>query len=174
MTINRALTVLVSLQPIKTMYKHVTYMLIVSIFSSVQFVQSADFYCEHSHRIHTVHLLQTNLDDEKFLRVKRVDRDGFVTVATCTNCYTHAEIVCHNVTWAYEKAHDNSLLVRCGLWPCVCLSSVYVCHKLEVTFSGLLPVCWPRAQVHETITFLLVTFQNIHRFKNKFQSQTQQ
>ena len=29
----------------------------------------------------------------------------------------------------------------------------------------LLAVCWPSAQVHETVTFLLITLPNIHRFK---------
>jgi len=33
-----------------------------------------------------------------------------------------------------------------------------------VHFLCLLAVCWPGAQVHETITFLLVTLPNIHRF----------
>jgi len=33
-----------------------------------------------------------------------------------------------------------------------------------VHFSRLLAVCWPSAQVHETITFWLVTLPNIHRF----------
>ena len=33
-----------------------------------------------------------------------------------------------------------------------------------VHFSRLLAVCWPSAQVHETITFLLVTLPNIYRF----------
>jgi len=32
-----------------------------------------------------------------------------------------------------------------------------------VHFLRLLAVCWPGAQVHETITFLLVTLPNIHR-----------
>jgi len=34
-----------------------------------------------------------------------------------------------------------------------------------VHFLRLLAVCWPSAQVHETITFLLVTLTNIHRLK---------
>ena len=33
-----------------------------------------------------------------------------------------------------------------------------------VYFLHLLAVCWPSAQVHETIKFLLVTLSNIHRF----------
>jgi len=32
-------------------------------------------------------------------------------------------------------------------------------------FFRLLAVCWPNAQVHETITFLLVTLSNIHQLK---------
>jgi len=35
-------------------------------------------------------------------------------------------------------------------------------------FLSPLAVCWPSAQVHETITFLLVTLPNIHRFKKNF------
>ena len=37
-----------------------------------------------------------------------------------------------------------------------------------VHFLRLLAVRWPSALVHETITFLLVTLPNIHRFKKKF------
>ena len=33
-----------------------------------------------------------------------------------------------------------------------------------VHFLRLLAVCWPSAQVQETITFFLVTLPNIHRF----------
>jgi len=33
-----------------------------------------------------------------------------------------------------------------------------------VHFLRLLAVCWPGAQVHETIAFLLVTLPNIHLF----------
>ena len=40
--------------------------------------------------------------------------------------------------------------------------------SLRVIFFRLLAVCWPSAQVHETITFLLVTFPNIRRFFNFF------
>jgi len=34
-------------------------------------------------------------------------------------------------------------------------------------YNSLLAVCWPRAQVHEIITFLLATMPNIHRFIKK-------
>jgi len=37
-----------------------------------------------------------------------------------------------------------------------------------VHFLRLLAACWSSSQVHETITFLLVTLPNIYRFKNKF------
>jgi len=37
-----------------------------------------------------------------------------------------------------------------------------------VHFLRLLAVCWPSTQVHETITFLLVTLPYIHRLKKIF------
>jgi len=44
--------------------------------------------------------------------------------------------------------------------------NIYQSYKQEcdcfVHFSHLLAVCWPSAQVHETITFLLLTLPNIH------------
>jgi len=36
---------------------------------------------------------------------------------------------------------------------------------MEYMDSGLFAVCLPNAQVHETMTFLLVALPNIHRFK---------
>ena len=40
--------------------------------------------------------------------------------------------------------------------------------RCVIHFLRLLAVCWPGAQVHETITFSLVTLPNIHRFKTFF------
>jgi len=40
-------------------------------------------------------------------------------------------------------------------------------RSLKSSYGGL-ALCWPSAQVHETITILLVTLSNIHRFKTKF------
>ena len=40
-------------------------------------------------------------------------------------------------------------------------------RSLKSSYGGL-ALCWPSAQVQETITILLVTLSNIHRFKTKF------
>ena len=44
----------------------------------------------------------------------------------------------------------------------------HTCTYNIVHFLRLLAVCWPGAKVHETITFLLVTLPNIHRFLKCF------
>ena len=43
-----------------------------------------------------------------------------------------------------------------------------------VHFFRFLAVCWPSAQVRETITFLFVTLPNIHRFWKKIHLQIRQ
>jgi len=49
-------------------------------------------------------------NDEESLRVKRINRGGFVTALTCDNCHTHVETVCRDVSWNYEQVHDRSQL----------------------------------------------------------------
>ena len=57
------------------------------------------------------------------------------------------------------KSSYTSLILRSPHW-------LKITEHIECKlFSSCLPVCWPGAQhVHETITFLVVTLPNIHRF----------
>jgi len=52
--------------------------------------------------------------------------------------------------------------------PCKTLMSAKHAINDKLHFLRLLAVCRPGPKVHETITFLLVTLPNIHRFKKKF------
>jgi len=51
-------------------------------------------------------------DANTSLRVRRVDRCGFVTLVTCTSCETTVETVCRDVSWNYEKVDDRSRLKK--------------------------------------------------------------
>jgi len=78
--------------------------------------------------------------------------------------------------------YENRYRLRIRLLPFLKLVKIPICSfelcrcrllRLQssdclVHFLRLLAVCCPSAQVHETITFLLVTLPNIHRLKKSF------
>ena len=61
-----------------------------------------------------------------------------------------------------------SHLANVATLPCETLMSAKQERDCFVHYLRLLALCWPSVQVHETITFLLVTLPNIYRFKKFF------
>ena len=57
-----------------------------------------------------------------------------------------------------------SHLANVATLPCETLMSAKQERDCFVHYLRLLALCWPSVQVHETITFLLVTLPNIYRF----------
>ena len=82
------------------------------------------------------------------------------------SCCRHAsisalEVFLNDIRFTYLRTYPRDAL------PHVANVNIWQSYKQErdcfVHFFRLFAVCWPSAQVHETITSLLVTLSNIHR-----------